>query len=68
MLKRSAVQENRAILIVSHDARILEFADEVHSLEDGVLRPGGGRGAGAALPAAGSGLRSAGGAAAPAPS
>jgi putative ABC transport system ATP-binding protein len=35
LLKRSAVQENRTVIVVSHDTRIVEFADEVITLEDG---------------------------------
>jgi putative ABC transport system ATP-binding protein len=37
LLKEMATRENRLIVIVSHDTRILEFADEVHFLEDGIL-------------------------------
>ena len=40
LLKQMAVRDNRAIVIVSHDARIVEFADEVLFLEDGRLTEG----------------------------
>jgi len=40
MLKECAVRDHRAVVIVSHDARIVEFADEVYFLEDGWLRAG----------------------------
>jgi putative ABC transport system ATP-binding protein len=40
LLKQMAVRDNRAIVIVSHDARIVEFADEVLFVEDGRLSRG----------------------------
>lgn len=39
LLKRAAFQENRSVVVVSHDLRILEFADQVFFLEDGRLAP-----------------------------
>jgi putative ABC transport system ATP-binding protein len=39
ILKGAAVKENRAVVIVSHDLRIVEFADEVFFIEDGRLGP-----------------------------
>ena len=38
LLKEMAVRDNRVIVIVSHDVRLVEYADEVVFLEDGVLR------------------------------
>jgi putative ABC transport system ATP-binding protein len=35
LLRRHAVQHNRALLVVTHDQRIFEFADRVVHLEDG---------------------------------
>ncbi len=35
LLRRHAVRENRALLVVTHDQRIFEFADRVVHLEDG---------------------------------
>jgi putative ABC transport system ATP-binding protein len=40
LLKRMAVRDNRAVVIVTHDTRIVDHADEVLFLEDGVLTPG----------------------------
>jgi putative ABC transport system ATP-binding protein len=40
LLKQMAVRDNRAIVIVSHDARIVEFADELLFVEDGRLSRG----------------------------
>jgi len=40
MLKDCAVRDHRAVVIVSHDARIVRFADEVYFLEDGQMRAG----------------------------
>ena len=40
LLKRCAVRDNRSVVIVSHDARIVNVADEVLFLEDGLLGPG----------------------------
>ena len=38
LLKDMAIKDNRLIVIVSHDVRLVEYADEVVFLEDGVLR------------------------------
>jgi putative ABC transport system ATP-binding protein len=35
MLRRAATEDGRAVIVVSHDARIVEYADEVFVLEDG---------------------------------
>jgi putative ABC transport system ATP-binding protein len=35
MLRRSATEQGRAVVVVSHDARIADYADEVCVLEDG---------------------------------
>ena len=40
LLKQMAERDNRAVVIVSHDARIVEFADEVLFIEDGRLSRG----------------------------
>lgn len=37
-LRRLAVQEKRAVLVVSHDARALPFAQRVVTLEDGLIQ------------------------------
>ncbi len=37
LLKQAAVHENRSVVVVSHDMRITEFADEVFFMEDGSL-------------------------------
>jgi len=37
LLRRIAVQPDRAVLIVTHDARILDFADCVAEISDGVI-------------------------------
>ncbi|MBI3990365.1 MAG: ABC transporter ATP-binding protein [candidate division NC10 bacterium] len=39
LLKRAADQGNRSVVVVSHDMRIMEFADEVFFMEDGRLAP-----------------------------
>ncbi len=38
LLKRAAVKENRAVVVVSHDPRVVEFADQVVVMQDGHLR------------------------------
>ncbi|MFQ5739016.1 MAG: ABC transporter ATP-binding protein [Acidobacteriota bacterium] len=38
LLKQAAVKEKRAVLVVSHDLRILDFADEAYRMEDGRLQ------------------------------
>ncbi|MBL8990528.1 MAG: ABC transporter ATP-binding protein [Phycisphaerae bacterium] len=52
MLKNVALQQDRALVIVTHDARIFGFADRIARLDDGrvvrVDRPGAGPGEGAA--------------------
>jgi putative ABC transport system ATP-binding protein len=56
MLRRVAVEGDRAVIIVTHDVRVLEFGDRIAQMEDGhiiaVERPGGAAG-GAELAAAG---------------
>mgnify|MGYP005850735417 CR=1 FL=1 len=42
--ERAALKDNRSVVVVSHDARILEFANEVYRMEDGLLQGVGGRG------------------------
>jgi putative ABC transport system ATP-binding protein len=37
LLKAATGKENRSVIVVSHDTRLLEFADQVFSLEDGRL-------------------------------
>jgi putative ABC transport system ATP-binding protein len=37
LLKQVAVEERRAVIVVTHDPRIVPFADEVLYLEDGVI-------------------------------
>ena len=39
LLRRKALEVNKAVVIVSHDHRIREVADRVFWLEDGRLRP-----------------------------
>jgi putative ABC transport system ATP-binding protein len=38
LLHRLAKEQNRSVLMVTHDARIIDFADRVVNLEDGALR------------------------------
>jgi putative ABC transport system ATP-binding protein len=38
LLHRSAKEQNRTVLMVTHDARIMDFADSVIQLEDGRLK------------------------------
>jgi putative ABC transport system ATP-binding protein len=40
-MRRLAHEQNRAVVIVTHDSRLLEFADRVIHMEDGVIRDGG---------------------------
>jgi putative ABC transport system ATP-binding protein len=37
LLKQVAVEQQRAVIVVTHDPRIVPFADEVLALEDGVV-------------------------------
>lgn len=37
ILKKSAVRENRAVLVVSHDARVFSYADRLVRIENGEL-------------------------------
>jgi putative ABC transport system ATP-binding protein len=37
MMRHLAVGEDRALLVVTHDARILEFADRIALMEDGMI-------------------------------
>jgi putative ABC transport system ATP-binding protein len=37
MMARLAHQENRAVVIVTHDGRLADFADRIVWMEDGVL-------------------------------
>jgi ABC-type lipoprotein export system ATPase subunit len=37
MMARLAHQENRAVVIVTHDGRLAEFADRIVWMEDGIL-------------------------------
>ncbi|MBV9265986.1 MAG: ABC transporter ATP-binding protein [Acidobacteriaceae bacterium] len=38
LLKRVAVREDRAVIVVTHDSRVFEFADEIAEMEDGSIR------------------------------
>jgi len=38
LLHRLAKEQNRSVLMVTHDARIIDFADRVVNLEDGALK------------------------------
>ena len=37
LLRAMAVQPNRAVIVVTHDSRIYEFADRIINMEDGRL-------------------------------
>lgn len=37
MMRQLAVGDNRALVVVTHDSRILEFADRIALMEDGVI-------------------------------
>jgi putative ABC transport system ATP-binding protein len=37
MMRQLAVAENRALLVVTHDARIFEFADRIALMADGIV-------------------------------
>jgi putative ABC transport system ATP-binding protein len=37
LLVRTAVAPNRAVIVVTHDARILDFADRMAFMEDGAI-------------------------------
>ena len=39
ILKKAALKEDRAILVVTHDPRIFSFADRIVKMEDGKLFP-----------------------------
>ncbi len=39
LLYRLAKEQHRTVLMVTHDPRIMDFADQVVHLEDGVLKP-----------------------------
>ena len=39
LIRRFAVDENRTVVVVTHDSRIADTVDTVYHLEDGVLRP-----------------------------
>lgn len=39
LLKTTALNENRALIVVTHDARIFPFADKIVKLEDGRIVP-----------------------------
>ena len=38
ILRSSALQENRAVIVVTHDNRIYNFADRIIEMEDGKIR------------------------------
>ncbi len=35
LLKKTALNENRALIVVTHDSRIFSYADRIVKLEDG---------------------------------
>ena len=35
LLKKTALNENRALIVVTHDPRIFSFADRIAKMEDG---------------------------------
>jgi putative ABC transport system ATP-binding protein len=35
LLTRTAVRDDRAVIVVTHDNRVLEFADTIARMEDG---------------------------------
>ncbi len=37
-VKKNILNENRCILIVTHDSRILEYADRIMRMEDGKIK------------------------------
>ena len=37
LMRELAVNENRALIVVTHDARIFDFADRVAQMEDGAI-------------------------------
>ncbi|MGZ4985789.1 MAG: ABC transporter ATP-binding protein [Chthoniobacterales bacterium] len=37
LMRELAVSENRALIVVTHDARIFDFADRIAQMEDGVI-------------------------------
>jgi len=39
LLKRATIARNRSVIVVTHDPRIEEFADQVHWIEDGQIKP-----------------------------
>jgi putative ABC transport system ATP-binding protein len=44
MLRRHAQMPERALIVVTHDARLFEFADRIAHLEDGAIAEVTGRG------------------------
>jgi putative ABC transport system ATP-binding protein len=39
LLKELAVSEDRACIVVTHDHRVFDFADEINEMEDGKMKP-----------------------------
>jgi putative ABC transport system ATP-binding protein len=37
ILKKIAIEENRVVIVVSHDARVFPFADRLIKLENGMI-------------------------------
>jgi putative ABC transport system ATP-binding protein len=37
LMRRLAVGNDRALVVVTHDARILDFADRIAMMDDGVI-------------------------------
>ncbi len=35
LLKRAAVREDRAVIVVTHDSRVFKFGDRIAYMEDG---------------------------------
>jgi len=45
LFRKVAHEKQTAVVVVTHDHRVLDAFDSVHEMEDGVLRRAGGHGA-----------------------
>ena len=44
LLRRVAIQPDRAVIVVTHDSRVFDFGDRIVAMADGLVEHVGGRG------------------------